>query len=303
MPKSTCLGLLIVALGLIAAAPADADAGQWTIGKYTIAIRATELGGISHSELTVSDGRKPVYRRRDAELWINPRGFFEDLGPDAAYEEQQRPYRVGEDVLGLGAPSLIVQSFSGGAHCCFTLTVLLLGDQFRALPKIELQDAEFVRVKKVPGRDALVLATSDDTFAYWRAPFALSSAGSVTLSFDAAAGRYVADADLMRAPLPPPAKLEELRAKAHDAQQKEIAENSGIVPPDLTQPLLDLIYTGHLAEARAFVDGAWAGSAGDRDDYWRELTRCQLRRSPYWPTLARMNGLAPDKAPAHCPRA
>lgn len=301
---STRLASLVLALRLIAAASAAAaDEDRWTIGKYTVAVETVGKAASRVSRLTISDGKRLVYRLRDANLWVNPRGFFEEADADAPDEDAQRPYRVGSDVLGLGAPTLAVQGFSGGAHCCFSLTVLILGEEVRALPTIHLQDVEYVHVKKVPGRHSLVVSTSDDTFAYWRAPFASSSAGAIVLSFDAGAGRYVADAALMRAPLPSPAALEELRAKARDAHRNAIAEGSGIVPPDLTQPILDLIYAGHLAEARAFLDGAWAGSAEDREDYWRDLTQCQLRRSPYWPTLAQMNGLPPDTAPARCPRA
>jgi hypothetical protein len=291
--------LLVVAGGAAPMPAGAADQDRWTIGRYTVALDASESDTGSRTILTISDGDKRVYRRRDANLWINPRGFFEETGAD---EDDQQPFRVGEDVLGLGAPTLVVQGFSGGAHCCFSVTVVILGDEVRALPTIKLEDVEFVQAKKVPGRDALVLETNDDTFAYWRAPFATSSAGRVILSFDKKAGRYAADAELMRAPPPSPADLEALGRKAHEAHQHEIDQGSDDVPPELTQPILDLVYSGHLAEARTFLDGAWAGTAAGRDDYWSDLTTCQLRLSPYWPAIAEMNGLEAEKPKGKCPR-
>jgi hypothetical protein len=300
MPKRT---LILLALAMQFARPAAAEDGSWTIGDYRVALHTTgEKSGRPKSTLTVSRAGKPVHRMSSAVLTVNPTGFFVDLGPDADYEETQKPYEVGSDVLGLGAPSLAVEGFTGGAHCCYDVTVLVLGPEFRALPTIHLLDSELARFKRVSGRDALVLSLNDFTFAYWWASFAASSAPTVLMSYDAKTGRYAADAELMRAPLPAPETLAKQQADARAAHEKELRDDKRSVPSELTEPVLDLIYSGHLAEAREFLAKAWAGPAPLREEYWSDLTTCQLRLSPFWPIVAKLNGLPPEKPVGRCRR-
>jgi hypothetical protein len=64
--------------------------------------------------------------------------------------------------------------------------------------------------------------------------------------------------------------------------------------------MLDLIYTGHLAEAHAFLVDSWADSVAKRDAYWSSLTRCKLRESPYWPAVAKLNELPAAPPAAEC---
>ncbi|MGH7089452.1 MAG: hypothetical protein ACREFQ_11190 [Stellaceae bacterium] len=288
---------LVLLPAVVAAVPAT-----WTIGGYSVALLNADTPVHREMRLTIARDGAILYRMQDARIWVNPAALFMPLAPGAPYTEGKLPYRVGSDVLRLGAPSLAVEGFSGGAHCCFTLTPFILGARFHALPPIALKDSDGGRFTPARVRHGLVLSFRDFTFAYWRAPFYASSAPRVVLSYDARAGRYTADAGLMRAPLPPPKRLAEWQAAAQTAHRQALAQGSWFVPAALTRPMLDLVYAGHIAAARAFLERVWAGSSTSRADYWADLTTCELRLSPYWPTIARMNGLRADPPVGQCPR-
>jgi hypothetical protein len=274
--------------------------GSWQIGAYRLAVKnvAPPKDYFEKSVLTVEQNGKTIYTQKNAVFWLNPAGFFEHSG-EMSYEESLKPNRIGADVLRLGAPTVVVWGFSLGAHCCFDLTILTFGPTFRAMPTLHLYDEESVDFRAAPARTALVMSASDLTFAYWRAPFADSSAPSVTLSYSEAAGRYKADPELMRTPPPNPAKLKDDETVAKATFQNS-QDGTHDVPREVTQPVLDLVYGGHLDDARHFLEAAWVGSADAREDYWRELTECELRRSQFWPAVAKMNGLPPEKPARRC---
>jgi hypothetical protein len=146
------------------------------------------------------------------------------------------------------------------------------------------------------------MSTRDTTYSYWRAQFSDSSAAPVVLGFSSRSHRYVGNPDLMRAPLPAQAAMESWRAAARAAQEKLKAEGQAFVPREVTQPVLDLIYTGHIKDARAFLSDVWNGPAEAREDYWSDLTTCQMRLSQFWPAVAALNGLQPAKPVGKCPR-
>ena len=273
--------------------------GTWQIGAYRLSIKNTAPPDeFEKSVLTVEQNGRTIYTLKNGVFWLNPAGFFEHSG-EMSYDEGLKPYRIGEDVLGLDAPSVAVWGFSLGAHCCSDLTILTFGPKFRALPTLHFYDEESVDFRSAPGRTSLVMSASDFTFAYWRAPFALSSTAPVILSYNDATGRYEADPELMRTPSPDPKKLKEDATAAKVIFQNSQDDTSD-VPRDVTEPVLGLIYGGHLEDARHFLEAAWVGSPEARDDYWRELTECELRRSQFWPAVAKLNGLPPAKPVGKC---
>lgn len=70
------------------------------------------------------------------------------------------------DVTGDGRPELIVESYSGGAHCCSTIQVFQLQPALRRILNFEAGNAGGFSVRRGPrGRPALVLG--DDGLAYY----------------------------------------------------------------------------------------------------------------------------------------
>jgi hypothetical protein len=296
--------LFLIAIGLAPSALADGIGldGTWKVGAYQVTIENIENAyGAPTATLTVTQSGKTIYAIKNAVLWLNPAGFFADRAK-MDYDASMSPVGIGTDILRLGNPTLVVWGFSLGAHCCFDLTILSLGEKFHAMPTIHLYDSEYVDFRPAPNHTALVMSAKDWIFAYWRAPFAGSSVAPVTLAYNSAAGRYLADSDLMHTPAPSATQLAAEAAAAKAAYRKARDDGQTWVTRDVTQPILDLIYGGHLTEARSFLVDAWIGTPEDRDDYWRDLTQCQLRLSQFWPVVAKMNGLPAEKPVGKCPR-
>ncbi|HMA52581.1 MAG TPA: hypothetical protein VKP60_22625 [Magnetospirillaceae bacterium] len=294
-----------VVLALLAAVGARAESGitQWSVPPYIVTLKTNLDDARPADQLTVLADGKQIYRLEDAvirsELTFGGESVADDLEKQiAGHDPETIP---GHDVLGLGIPNLVFAAFSGGMHCCFKAVILMLDQPFRT-QTIDLYDAggDFHPVDQ---RKSLILEATDAHFKEWRSSPADSPFPTVMLSFDRAAGRYVADAELMRGPLPDPeslARRKDLAREAHKAML--VAGFTDYEPGELTSPMLDLIYSGHIAEARAFLAESWADSVAKRDAYWSLLTRCKLRGSDYWPAVAKINGLAADPPAAECGR-
>lgn len=120
------------------------------------------------------------------------------------------------------------------------------------------------------------------TFAYFKASFADSAAYEVILGWDGQA--FSPRVDLMRQPAPTQAALQKITDDIH--------ANWGVMPPDViawpagfaegrfTQPLLDLIYTGHEDLASRWFDAAWPdripGKAEYKADFLATLTHSRI---------------------------
>ncbi len=72
---------------------------------------------------------------------------------------------TGEDVFGDGNPSLILEGYSGGAHCCYTYRIASLGESPVILPAIENQTPFFFF--KDPATGEFRIMTSDGAFDYF----------------------------------------------------------------------------------------------------------------------------------------
>ncbi len=72
---------------------------------------------------------------------------------------------TGEDLFGDGNPGLILEGFSGGAHCCYTYTIADLGDAPLVLSPVHNQTPFLVF--KDPATKQFRILTSDGAFDYF----------------------------------------------------------------------------------------------------------------------------------------
>ena len=284
----------IVAFLTLAAAPALAAPGQWTVGVYQLTV--TALPDDAGEVLKVTRDGKTVDEFRDFTLSVSPESLFNADGADA-------PYKVGADFLGVGASVVPVLGYSGGAHCCFTLTVLLLGDTPRRLPPVDARDyGESLRFEMIPGHSVPILRVHDPVFGYWKSGFAGSAAPLVVLGFDPRRMAFLPDQRFMRTPLPLSDDLAARVGRIRASTAWNLGDGDDTLPKEFLSTVTDLLYGGHWIEAQAFVELAWMGAPEQRDAFWRELTTCQIRRSPYWPAIAAIGGQPPDSKPEGCPK-
>jgi hypothetical protein len=77
--------------------------------------------------------------------------------------------KPGTNITGGAEPQLIVNSWSGGAHCCYSFMVLQLGKEFRVVANLDAQDSEYAHFEDVDHDGKYEFVTNDWTFAYWHA--------------------------------------------------------------------------------------------------------------------------------------
>jgi hypothetical protein len=89
------------------------------------------------------------------------------------------------DILGDGSVVLSFDSFSGGAHCCFTTTIVQLGDTPRTLLQGDFGNGGGFMPDQLDGEGPLELTGSSDLFAYFDdLPYAASPFLPLVLAYD-----------------------------------------------------------------------------------------------------------------------
>lgn len=275
---SVLLGFLATVAGALAAAPGERPFREIRFREYLI--RVHETGGPRMNEkIEILRNGESLFTAEDHRV----RAAGLNLGPERPYD----PIGVGEDLTGDGQPNLVVELYSGGAHCCDTYLIFEIGDRFLLINRLGTGDYS-MRFRDLDDTPGFEIETLDDTFAYWRAPFAGSPAPRVVLAYRD--GAYRPAPDLMRRP-PMPAPIRNTRAR-------RIREGGGwdrdeLYPLDsrLWAVMLDLVYSGNALQAREFLELAWPPNRPGKDLFSDEFFRCKLRHSLYWPVVANMNDL------------
>lgn len=286
--------LVAVALALgagFAVAQADAAADAWSLERrLEVAAAVVEAwvappGDASppRARLRVVGADGAVLELEDAYLRVRggPDEFPVDL-PAGAFGVRFAP---GDDLTGDGRANLLVEGFSGGAHCCFTAHLIELAPTPRVLWSADVRDAG-VALADLDADGVPELLTADMSFAYEFCSFAESPAPLVVLAWDGATYR-VANRDFPRAyDRAIVGALEQVLAASPPAS---VGGSAGPPPPpepavagwregacDALHLVLPLLYAGHDAaaeralarfyagDARALAERVWGIAAGSR---------------------------------------
>jgi hypothetical protein len=215
---------------------------------------------------------------------------------DASHASEKRPDREFDaDLTGDGIRDLAIEAYSGGNHCCARYFLFSMEDSLRDIGQIETKGAAIVfrNLDQVPDLEGI---SYDTSFEGWNA----SMVGSpwIRIVFKYLDGRYRLAPDLMRRPQIPDDDLAAL------AEQVKVSEDWLHAPgyeSRLWAVMLDLIYSGHYPRAERFLNEAWPSREG-KEEFRFEFFECQLRRSPYWPEIAPLNGLPASPPRADCPK-
>ena len=122
---------------------------RYKVGKYEIKL-------VSSADETYN------FDRACTAYLINPDGNGSLLHRDAHISILKG---TGEDVFGTGNPGVILEAFSGGAHCCYTYVFAELGDTPAVLPPIENQTGFYIFKEPADGRYEIL--TWDGGFDYF----------------------------------------------------------------------------------------------------------------------------------------
>ncbi|MCB9357580.1 MAG: hypothetical protein H6505_03315 [Calditrichaeota bacterium] len=240
------------------------------IGGYSFTITSSPDGMMQ--DLTVMKQDKSVWSLRDAKVEL--------LDADAL--------GMPRDLTGDKIPDVVIETYSGGAHCCFAQYVLSLGHNFEVLDTID-------HPGKWADRDddgLWEVEAADLVFDYWKLPHSDSPIPTVILE----AGRegFQAQPDLMRTEEPTAREVMRILRDSRGASEwfdygprvdKEFMPASLAV---LHREVVQLIYDGHAGLAMELLDTGWPPFIGGRGDYIEDLLGV-LRGSPYRVAIAELN--------------
>ncbi len=258
-----------------------------SFGDYTVNTYFDPASNKKDAYFEILRNHKQIYRKQateNGEKFVI--GTLYDDDPDSAL------VRMGNDITGDGQPDLVVSEWAGGANCCLTLHIFEIGPKFRKIAGLDAAFGDvgphFVKLAQGPG---LQVQLHDWSFANWNSDFADSPAPKVILRYKD--GAYHIAPDLMRTS---GVDMKDLTARAESIQAdcKHLPPGSwpdADIPPRLWGTMLDLIYSGHQAEAWQFLDMAWPGQIRGKDAFRRDFME-QLRTSPYWKSIKQMNDSA-----------
>lgn len=264
-----------------------------SVGDYTFRVYDIRCGMIGwrtslFDRLVIEKAGRIVDEFEEQHILVGPR--------DMPFLDRMSPIPLGKDMTGDGEPNVLVATYSGGAHCCYSYHIYSVGKVFRQVQAFHTGDfpMSFLNLDDDP---ALEAEHYDNNFAYWYTGFASSPAPRVALKFHD--GKYRFAPDLVRRPQ---INEDTLRREAR-ALRASGRWGTRIYPYDfrLWDIMLELIYTGHYARARQFLDEGWPSGFPGKEQFRHEFFDCQLRRSYYWPGVAAMNGIPADAPLPECP--
>lgn len=192
------------------------------------------------------------------------------------------------DLTGDKLPDAVVETFSGGAHCCVTQYVLSLGYNFEESGVID-------HPGKWTDRDddgLWEISAGDLTFDYWKLPHSDSPLPAVVL--EASRTGFHAVPELMRTREPGASDVLAMLRESRDGQawkDYDVLPEGEFMPPSqaaLHRHLVELIYTGHAKLGLELLDTGWPPFIHGKEKYLADL-RSQLQKSPYWSALAELN--------------
>jgi hypothetical protein len=218
-------------------------------------------------------------------IWINPNsqiGFDNILLIEAVGRSPVRVDMVsalhdltGSDVNGDGSPDVVVETYSGGAHCCFGTQVYSLRENATLiLQKPESNAGGFFEDLNADGISEFI--TYDDSFAYQYCPYAAGVGVQVIMAYDAGQDWYIP-----ASPHFPEHYAEEIAAN----EQRALAAPGSLGEWDSTNicavlPLvLDYLYMGQPDKARTEFISRYSGL--DTDAKWNEVLQI-VQSSPLY---------------------
>lgn len=173
---------------------------------------------------------------------------------------------TGTDINADGFPDVVVETFSGGAHCCFGTQVYSLRDEaVLILQKPESNAGGYFEDLDTDGASEYL--TYDDSFAYKYCPYAAGVSVKVIMAYDSAQDFYIPASLWYPEQYAAEIALNEQRASKYKSGELGEWDNSNICA---ILPLsLDYIYMGQPELARAEFYKRYSGA--NVDEVWNEV--------------------------------
>ncbi len=190
----------------------------------------------------------------------------------------------GRDVTGDGHPDLVIETYSGGAHCCWSTIIYDLGPTLTEVLRSRPSNCGGV-LRDLDGDGVLEFETCDDVFAYVYCPYAMSPSVRAVLRYQPGQGYGPASPQFAALYVQ---DIAEHTALAQAAQPEEMGEWDGTTKCSVLPLVLDYLYSGQPGLAWDTLVQYYAYP--DRALLWAEVLRAAAWSSLYVPT-------APPPAP------
>src|SRR5215472_8492758 len=247
-------------------------AEQHTVGNYVIRLRAT-LGELGTQGVP---NRLEIFRA--GELVHYQVGSYLSIGCTEAEIPVGARLKVGQDVTGAGHPELVIkdeQFNSSGTSDWYVFSLDKLGFGLHASVLYVITGEDKCPFRDLDGDGVPEFIVLDPAFTGFHSSHAETPYPTVVLKLND--GSYEPAPELMRTPVPGTGAL----TRKAQSLRTSPAWGSDEPPAELGQSLVDLIYGGHSAEAKAFLREAWPEGKSGMREYWLEL-RDLLSKSRYW---------------------
>ena len=193
--------------------------------------------------------------------------------------------------FGSKQPVIVMNTWSGGAHCCSTSYFLELGEKFRLIQKIETYDA-FIKFLPQGANQPYKLETQDRVFNYFYTSFASSVAPDVILRLDGT--QFVFDVEAMRRKV----DKQEFK-KLLSALNVKLDKDHDFI--DFLDQVVKLIYSGNVDFAMRLIDDVLHKYNFNKltAEIFKQDLLCKLKNSQYITGIQKMNGKR-LKLPSEC---
>lgn len=281
-----CTGLMVFLVAVVSSPPAAAAKGCYHGRGHIIKKMARGF------EIQISrypDKDNPELDECEAEIY-DPRG-------DVIFSEHDWGFSIGVagyDVNGDGIPDVVLEAYSGGAHCCWTFYVISLGSKPGLITKFENNhDAAFFWNKE---NRRIEIATRDGNFDYFDGLcHACTPLPLVYLRLDGRtlldiSSQYLTEYDEMIAENRKALTTDELRRlRDLKTNPSDAAGPDGTVAKAL-MIVLAYLYSGREAQAREALHSMWPPF--DQERMWKLIQ--ETRRDGVLCYTRKEAGCGPD---------
>lgn len=253
--------------------------------QYLFGFSTAEDGFEEYQLFILHHGKVAAQKRCSPHTKIVSVGEQSFLKPSAANPEIV-------DMNADGDPELVIQHYTGGAHCCYQYWIYSLGEQLTETAQLETMDSPLI-FHNIDDDGVYEVEGVDKTFAYWQTAYAYSPAPLVIMQFTPTG--LVLDREQMRKPPPGESELGTTIMRVRSELGRKIspyhdeAWRQAGIPTAMWATMLDLIYTGNGNTAWEFFNRVWRDGVSGKEEF-RAAFQQALESSPYWEGIREMNG-------------
>jgi hypothetical protein len=263
--------ILLTLIGFLTLSPAvdrpPADQ-TWNVAGFRIESGYENTGD---RRLTILKDGQEVYAKTVGQYW------FVEVHHGKPSTSVHNP--VVADVTGDGVPELVIEEFPRNSQCCWNYTVVSLGKSPKEVASVGGFPSPMT-FEDINGDGVYEITGDDWNFNSWYA------GSRLILGYHK--GAYRLASHLMKRPAPTEA---ELAAKAVEFRKSAVYADFPVAR-DVYQYMIDLVYSGNMDSALAFLDLSWpkqSSTDGYNKKDFIDRFKQQLAKSPYWTEIAEMS--------------